>query len=556
MTDPSGFSGGSHVFSRPIVGLLIAAAALPGVAAAASPEAGRSPENQIFQFMVTEARTGPDGKTRTATGYLWIPPRCSRVRGILVAGRNVPEHWLVGHDAIRQACADRDLAILWCCPSFFDHTIEDGGQHAAFLDQLVTSLARTSGYEEVADAPWLPIGESMHILMVRRIIAARPERCIAGIQIKNGSADPPAEGVPILLAIGTCDEWDQEKKDLLEQWRSVGMQQAVVRRRADVRKWPCSLLVEPASGHFECTEPMAKYLATYIREAAGARLDPAGGTALREVDLDAGFVTRLPLRDADPVPCASYRTCPPDHKSLPWYFTAGLAQAACDMASVDWNARTQVPVFTDATGTPLPFGRRGIFSPLPYETADDGITFGFRTGFLDSIPDGWVKGGTPLGHAAGTPLVEWICGPIAPLGGNRFRISLDRTWTHTPTFLSVSHPGDAGHRHGVQPAEIRLEPNTAGAPQSIVFEPIPDQVAGVKEIALRATSDAGLPVRFFVRVGPAEVHGDRLVVSDIPPRSRLPLTVTVAAWQWGRSAAPAVQTAPLVERSFRITARR
>jgi len=518
------------------------------------PAAGRSPENQVFQFMASESRTGPDGVTRTAVGYLWIPPACTTVRGVVVAGRNVPEHWLVGHDAIRRACAEHDLAILWCCPSFFDHRIEDGAPHADFLDQLLAVLARTSGYAEIAAAPWLPIGESMHLLMVRRVIKARPERCIAGIQIKNGSVEPPAEGVPMLLAVGTCDEWDQERKDLLEQWRTVGLQRALETKRAAVPQWPCSLLVEPGSGHFECTEAMAVFLADYIRAAAAARLDPAGGTTLRPVDLDAGTVARLPLPDTEAVPPEPFRDCQPDRRSLPWFFTAKLAQAAYAAAAVDWNARTQVPVFADAAGTPLPFGQRGIFSPLPYETEEDGITFRLHAGFLDRIPDGWVHGGATLGHATGLPVVEWICGPVMPLGAGRFQIALDRTWQHSPTFLRVWHPGDGTYRPAVQPGEIRLQPRTAGRPQSITFEPIPDQVAGTRELPLRATSDAGLPVRFFVRAGPAVVHGDRLVFTEIPCRSRLPLTVTVAAWQWGRTAEPAVQTAPIVERSFRIGA--
>jgi len=543
--------GGCHLFP-----LVLTSCVVGGSAAAAPPAIGRSPENQVFQYLAEETRPGPDGKPRSATAYLWIPPRCARVRGVLVAGRNVPEHWLVGHDAIRAACADHDLAILWCCPSFFDHTIEDGEHHAAFLDQLVAALAHTSGYDELATAPWLPIGESMHVLMVRRIVAARPDRCIAGIQIKNGSTEPPAATVPMLLAIGTCDEWDQETKDLLEQWRTVLIQQGLVKKRASVPAWPCSLLVEPASGHFECTEPMAGYIAAYIRAAATARLDPAGGPTLRPVDLATGFVAGLPLADAAGVPPTPARDCPPEHASLPWFFTEALARSASDMSDVNWQAKPQVPVFTDAAAKPLPFGRRGIFSPLPFETEDDGITFALTTGFLDRIPEGWVHGGTPLSQAAGEPVAEWICGPVAPLGGNRFRIALDRTWRHSPTFLRVSHPGDAEYRPGVQPAEIRLEPNTAGATQAITFEPIPDQLAGVREVPLRATADSGLPVRFFVRAGPAEVHGDRLVFTGIPPRSRFPLTVTVVAWQWGRASAPQVQTAPLVERTFRITAAR
>jgi len=48
------------------------------------------------------------------------------------------------------------------------------------------------------------------------------------------------------------------------------------------------------------------------------------------------------------------------------------------------------------------------------------------------------------------------------------------------------------------------------------------------------------------------VQGKRLVFTPIPPGSKLSLTVTVAAWQWGRTAEPAIQTAAIVERSFKL----
>jgi hypothetical protein len=104
----------------------------------------------------------------------------------------------------------------------------------------------------------------------------------------------------------------------------------------------------------------------------------------------------------------------------------------------------------------------------------------------------------------------------------------------------------------VQPGELKIAPNRNGRQQTISFDPILDRPRGAKEVQLRASSDSGLPVRFFVRSGPAEIHGDRLVFTPIPPRCKMPVTVTVAAWQWGRSSDPAIQTAEIVERSFKI----
>ncbi|MCY3018813.1 MAG: hypothetical protein NTW87_07270, partial [Planctomycetota bacterium] len=78
--------------------------------------------------------------------------------------------------------------------------------------------------------------------------------------------------------------------------------------------------------------------------------------------------------------------------------------------------------------------------------------------------------------------------------------------------------------------------------------------AGTVGMPLVATSDAGLPVSFFVVAGPAIVREKTLVFTPIPPRSRLPVTVTVAAWQWGRRGDAAVQMAEVVQQTDRLTA--
>lgn len=86
--------------------------------------------------------------------------------------------------------------------------------------------------------------------------------------------------------------------------------------------------------------------------------------------------------------------------------------------------------------------------------------------------------------------------------------------------------------------------------QYILFPGIGDVKAGVESVTLRATSDCGLPVYYYVKEGPAEIDGNKLVFTPIPPRSKYPLKVTVVAWQYGL--AGKVQTAEPIERSFFI----
>ena len=119
-------------------------------------------------------------------------------------------------------------------------------------------------------------------------------------------------------------------------------------------------------------------------------------------------------------------------------------------------------------------------------------------------------------------------------------------------WICATHPGDDQFKSAVQQACIKLPRNTDGPDQAITFDPIPNQKFGPGSVQLSARSSAGLPVHFFVREGPAELNGKILRLVAAPPRSKFPMHVTVVAWQWGRSVAPLVKSAAMVEQSFEI----
>jgi hypothetical protein len=60
-------------------------------------------------------------------------------------------------------------------------------------------------------------------------------------------------------------------------------------------------------------------------------------------------------------------------------------------------------------------------------------------------------------------------------------------------------------------------------------------------------------VAYYVVAGPAEVEGDLLKLTPIPPRAKYPVKVTVVAWQYGRLDEPKVKTAEAVAQDFYIT---
>ena len=114
-----------------------------------------------------------------------------------------------------------------------------------FLQQLLNGLAKTSGYDEVATIPWLPIGESGHLLMVDALLEHSPHRCMAGIYLKNNYLPAHNRQVPTLVIFGTAQEWGQDKEDIRTRWNNV--EQAYQRIRSERRQhpqWPLSYIID------------------------------------------------------------------------------------------------------------------------------------------------------------------------------------------------------------------------------------------------------------------------------------------------------------------------
>ena len=117
--------------------------------------------------------------------------------------------------------------------------------------------------------------------------------------------------------------------------------------------------------------------------------------------------------------------------------------------------------------------------------------------------------------------------------------------------LLASQTGDRKYKNTVQEVSIHIPyRNAEGQRQYILFPGLPDVKAGSASLSLKATSDCGLPVSYYIKEGPAEIEGEQIVFTPIPPRSKFPVKVTVVAWQYG--IAGKVQTAEPVERSFYI----
>jgi hypothetical protein len=234
--------------------------------------------------------------------------------------------------------------------------------------------------------------------------------------------------------------------------------------------------------------------------------------------------------------------------------------------------------------------KNGLTPPIPdhgmvhlkFEPIDDGMTFKLTGGFWDQVPPtpqgtgsewgNWLGEGIktftqndPIPHPDGELdklQIAPICGPVLQTAPDTFKIRFNRVGFDNPKrandiWLFLTYSDDGQYKKMVQQAELRFPlKNTNGKPQEIEFPKIPDQAASssMASIKLTATSIADVPVYYYVREGPADVDdAGNLSFTPIPPRSKFPISVTVVAWQWGRSIEPLLQSAKPVEQTFLIT---
>jgi hypothetical protein len=202
---------------------------------------------------------------------------------------------------------------------------------------------------------------------------------------------------------------------------------------------------------------------------------------------------------------------------------------------------------------------------IPFKPLPDGISFRLSADFAPTVTSSdqnrWTDEmfGSPVGHAMGGGPVRIfrICGPVKQTGPDEwsirfYRMGMTNTKRSSDIWLIAMHPGDGRFKQVEQQGLLHFPlTNSVGSDQHITFPAIPDQDEAVESVKLNATSDAGVPVYYYVEQGPAEVADDgTLTFTDIPPRSKFPIAVSVVAWQYGRSLAPLLKSATPVTNTF------
>jgi len=492
--------------------------------------------------------------------FLWIPPNCKQVRGVVVGQHNMLEEGIFEHKAFRKTLTDIGFAEIWVSPHIsvvFDYK----GEAEKAFNEMMESLADVSGYQELKFAPVIPMGHSALASYPWNFGALKPERTLAMISIHgdspqtnmtgSGKPNPDWEnrnidGIPGLIVIGEY-EW-------LEGRIIPG-----INYKKNHPKSTVALLADAGRGHFDYSDEMVDFLGMFIKKAAKARLPehmPLNTiAALKPVNLNDGWlVDRWRLNEPLKASAAAYKNYKGNKDEAFWAFDKEMAKATEEYYN---RARAKIPQYIGylQQGKLLPgagsfVGYRPVFKPQ-----SDGLTFNVSADFVDTVQGKSLTNN----HAKGKINISRICGPVQKIDDTTFTVRFYRMGLNNPKrtgdiWLMASHPGDKKLKSVFQQANFRIPmKNETGVDQKIDFPEIPEQKDGVESITLAATSTSGEPVYYYVKEGPAEVEGNNLKITTIPPRAKYPVKVTVVGWQWGRNIEPKLKSAEPVERSFYIT---
>ena len=511
-----------------------------------------------WQWSVTLDGFVSNETNRNPTAFLWIPADCMQIKAIIVGQHNMSEETLFDNPLFREKMQKLGIGFVWITPGIDQQWDVSKGTQQIF-EKMMVSLADVSGYSELKNVPIVPIGHSAMATYPWNFAAWNPERTLAIISLHG---DAPRtnltgygrenlewgrtrniDGIPGLMIEGEYEWWEARVNPALA-FRMMYPESCI------------SFLCDAGRGHFDVADETAAYIALFLEKAINQRLTDEvtkdGKVKLNPVNPTKGWLAERWHPDqkkrAKAAPYSQYKGDP--HDAF-WYFDREIAEATETRYTQSRGKKEQYLGF-EQNGSLLTYDKKQHVRVQPrFNPEADGITFHLKAVCTDSLR-------TKLSdeHADATPIISRICGPVEKVNDTTFMVSFYRMGMNNPRrtgdiCLLASQTGDRKYKSAVQEVSIRIPyRNTEGQRQYILFPGLPDVKAESGSLSLKATSDCGLPVSYYIKEGPAEIKGDQIVFTPIPPRSKFPVKVTVVAWQYG--IAGKVQTAEPMERSFYI----
>ena len=496
------------------------------------------------------------------SAYLWIPENCKQVRAVIIGQHNMTEETIFEHPEFRKNMDKLGIAEIWITPGIDQRWDVTKGTQQIF-ETMMKNLSEISGYTELEFAPVIPIGHSAMATYPWNFAAWNPERTLAVLSIHGDSprthltgygranldwGTRTIEGIPSLMVMGE-DEWWEDRLITSFDYRR------------EYRNAPLSFLADAGHGHFDISDELIDYLSLFLKKTVEYRLPEHSSLdapiQLIPVEAKNGWLADRWRKNEKPTAeAASYDKYKGDRNHAFWYFDKEMADAT-EKYYANERGKTEQYIGFEQKGKLITFNPKSHVRMFPsFQPEADGVTFHLKAVYTDTLRNEYSKE-----HSTHPIRMSRICGPVEVVNDTTFTVRFYRMGLDNPKrtggiCLMASVKQDHKYRSAVQQVEIRIPyRNKEGIPQRIIFPKLSDVKASVKEISLNGTADSGLPVYYYVKEGPAEIKGDKLVLTKIPPRAKFPVKVTVVAWQYGRSGEPKVQTAEAVEQSFYITAR-
>lgn len=542
-----------------IIVLLCGLAILSEVAFAQGKKAYRNPVDQIYQYAVP---------IESRTAYLWIPPDCKQVRGVIISLSNLLERNWLEDPLIRKTASDEGLGIIWIGPGertvnkpqVFTADMKDGA--GKLLERMLKDFTKVSGYSEIEFAPIIAMGHSAHGQFAWEVPDWNAARTIAAIPVKTMPLPSKLnfQGVPLCYVVGQTTEWPQyrvpdpaTKPGDRDFFWPVVRSSALALRKQDSGNL-IGVVVDPGGGHFDWSQHLAKFISLFIRKACEYRLpdnEPKNKpVVLKKINPESGWLTDTGGMNPDYYAPAPYTNYKGDPKQAYWFFDKQTAFAAAAFEGDRKPREKQMLTFVQ-DGKPLSVAKLG-YAPLKFEPEKDGTSFSVKGAFLTELPPELIGAGTKLGHANLPITFRLITGPAIQTGPAEFRIQFNRGDRGGAVWIDEENAGNDQFRHAVQPGQLIIpERLTKGISQKITFPVIGDcRLSAFKPIKLNATADSGLPVQYYIVAGPAIIENGLIKIRQVPVKGKFPVKVTVVAYQWGKTISPQYQSAAPVIRSF------
>lgn len=496
------------------------------------------------------------------SAYLWIPENCKQVRAVIIGQHNMTEETIFEHPEFRKNMGKLGIAEIWITPGIDQRWDVTKGTQQIF-ETMMKNLSEISGYTELEFAPVIPIGHSAMATYPWNFAAWNPERTLAVLSIHGDSprthltgygranldwGTRTIEGIPSLMVMGE-DEWWEDRLITSFDYRR------------EYPNAPLSFLADAGHGHFDISDELIDYLSLFLKKTVEYRLPEHSSLdapiQLIPVEAKNGWLADRWRKNEKPTAeAASYDKYKGDKNHAFWYFDKEMADAT-EKYYANERGKTEQYIGFEQKGKLITFNPKSHVRMSPsFQPEADGVTFHLKAVYTDTLRNEYSKE-----HSTHPIRMSRICGPVEVVNDTTFTVRFYRMGLDNPKrtggiCLMASVKQDHKYRSAVQQVEIRIPyQNKEGISQRIIFPKLSDVKASVKEISLNGTADSGLPVYYYVKEGPAEIKGDKLVLTKIPPRAKFPVKVTVVAWQYGCSGEPKVQTAEAVEQSFYITAR-